>query len=387
MYFSTMYMQHSSSSSSSSSPSGIVTPVDEPHSVPFTLPRYPLARNESSSSESGQPQYQIKPRPRLQSFSKASVLSTTSRPRGLSVDCTKASAIPARFSDLEDCVPSGSFSQAGSAEGHLRSLISRDVKPCPRVTDVDSDLDSFAFTSPESKAVPFVTSFKRHTRSLSLRSFPFTWSHRQTLGQDSEKDVPRRSQTFVPCKTPSSYYGDASASQQSVLNSTDSITAPDARTRYAQSRAASTPSAPSFQRTAELQQKSRPHRANTISSSPVQPQPRTAATLRFPSSSPVRPIIAASDSVTNTPRVFLKPKSTGKTSIQAAAIANARAASRQRTSSAPVTPGTTTPIVNALDPALAAAENSSRFRAKCVCGVCGKMGVDYPRCPRCPATW
>ncbi|KAL5486053.1 hypothetical protein ACEPAI_7097 [Sanghuangporus weigelae] len=40
-----------------------------------------------------------------------------------------------------------------------------------------------------------------------------------------------------------------------------------------------------------------------------------------------------------------------------------------------------------LDSTLAVVESASRLRVKCVCVVCGKFGVDYPRCPRCCAAW
>lgn len=367
MNFATMYAyQASSSSSSSSSPSGIVTPVDDhPHLFPTSFPRFPLTRNQSSSSESSQ-SYGSRSRPRFQSFSKPSVASVPSRPRRLSVDCTKASVISAAASVLDDQAPSGSFSHARSAEGHLRSLIG---SPTPRSTISGEESEA------GSKTIPLVVSLKRHTRALSLRSLPFTWTQKTTSAQEDEKDSFRQgTQTHVSHKNPSITRDDAS--RQTALNGADNVPVPNLRTRYAHSRAASSPSPPSLQRSAGLQ-KPRPHRASTFSGTPA--QPRAVATLRFPDTG--RPGVVPQVANSSSPRVFLKPKSSGKASIHAAAVANASKALRPSVAGAPAADA------NVLDPALAAVENSSRFRAKCVCGVCGKMGVDYPRCARCPATW
>jgi hypothetical protein len=40
-----------------------------------------------------------------------------------------------------------------------------------------------------------------------------------------------------------------------------------------------------------------------------------------------------------------------------------------------------------LDPHLAAVEAASRFMVKCVCTICGRVGANYPKCPRCAQTF
>lgn len=326
MHFSTMYDCQSTSSSSTS---GATTPADGISPVLVAFPRHrPLS---SGLISSGSSLFSFdKPRPLRLSFSKPPQ-AVGSRTYKLSLDSTKAKPIPAAPCASNEHSPLGAFTPAcASAEGKLRSLVSnyghvRNVS-MPNKSEMTSALE--------------------HTSKLDN-----DWLYDVDNDNDDSEDEPeafwpRRgdhtSRPVVPSITRTS------APPATVVPDFRKAPAPHSHPRFVQIRSHSAVPAPSdIKRPVHV-------RANTEPSSSALPR-KNAAEIHLPP---------------RTSRSFLEPKR------------------KNRANTLPAAPKTASGNESTtLSPSLAAVEHASRLRARCVCSVCGKAGVDYPRCPRCSTTW
>ncbi|KAI5122793.1 hypothetical protein M0805_000137 [Coniferiporia weirii] len=372
MYFSTMYDYQSSSSSSTS---GVTTPVDGPHPVfvAFPKPQASSPRDHSLSSSGSS----------TLSFNKHRVLPKSphffvTRPPKLSLDSSKAKPLPAAPSTPDDHSPLGAFSQTPSAEGHLRSIVSRATYVPPSLVSTKEGL-----------LIPFPASLAGRLRTSSLRSLalPTRVKHVASVfyrdaddveDDDSEEDR-ESDDDAAEAFWPRRYVPTTSRPPAPITTNTNTTTTstslraspPNTRTRTFSSPSA--PQRPSARIGEAVPKRPGPHvRAFTEPALSVFPRNNLQhhtinsttglITNRRPSlaSAGVRPS-----------RSFLEPPKSKK-----------RAGELPGASANDGTASTST-----LNPALAAVEHASRLRARCVCGVCGKAGVDYPRCPRCTATW
>ncbi|KAL5520110.1 hypothetical protein ACEPAG_1770 [Sanghuangporus baumii] len=345
MYFSTMY-ECQTSSSSSSSLSGVTTPLD---GEPPKLVQFPKSLSSKAGLTSSDSSLSSLDRHKIcsLSFSK-SPLSPTQRSIKLSLGSAKATPIPAIPSTPEEHSPLGAFSLTSSAEGHLRSLVTRIASP--RASS------KFTDTTPQ-KQRP-----SKRERASSLRSFPVPWA--------SISDIEEEEETFWPRQRSAARHDDVPSISRSPSppKSSDTETRgySDSRTRSASIRSVTAPKAETHSKL----RKPGHVRANSYAG-PSALQPRAVSNLRLAEAGQ-----SPASSGSSVPRAFLRPSTKNK----------GKAASR---SPPPHGHSSVQPKERplTLDPTLAAAESASRLRAKCVCVVCGKLGVDYPRCPRCCATW
>ncbi|KAL5482716.1 hypothetical protein ACEPAI_9310 [Sanghuangporus weigelae] len=337
------------SSSSSSSLSGVTTPLD---GVPPKLVQFPKSLSSKAGLTSSDSSLSSLDRHRTcsLSFSK-SPLSSAQRSIKLSLGSVKATPIPAIPSAPEEHSPLGAFSLTSSAEGHLRSLVTRIASP--------RTPSKFTDTTPQ-KQRP-----SKRERASSLRSFPVPWASISDIEEEEEE-------TFWPRQRSAARHDDVPSISRSPSppKSSDTETRGDSdrRSRFASVRSVTVPKAETHSRL----RKPGHVRANSYAG-PSAPQPRAVSNLRLAEAGQSS---AASDS--SVPRAFLRlpMKNKGK--------AASRSPPPRGHSS--IQPKEKQKLLT-LDPALAAVESASRLRAKCVCVVCGKLGVDYPRCPRCCATW
>ncbi|KAL5501508.1 hypothetical protein ACEPAH_8768 [Sanghuangporus vaninii] len=346
MYFSTMYECQTSSSSSSSSLSGVTTPLD---GVPPKLVPFPKSLSSKAGLTSSDSSLSSLDRHRICSLSfSQSPLSPTHRPIKLSLGSAKATPIPAIPSAPEEHSPLGAFSLTSSAEGHLRSLVTRIASP--------RTPSKFTDTTPQ-KERP-----QKRERASSLRSFSVPWA--------SISDIEEEEETFWPRQRPVARQDDVPSISRSPSppkpSDTETRGYSDPRTRYASIRSVTVPKVETHSKL----RKPGHGRANSYAG-PSAPQPRAVSNLRLAEAGQ-----SSASSGSSVPRAFLRSpmKNKGKA---AARSPPPRGHSSIRSKERALT----------LDPALAAAESASRLRAKCVCVVCGRLGVDYPRCPRCCATW
>ncbi|KAL5524603.1 hypothetical protein ACEPAF_9743 [Sanghuangporus sanghuang] len=335
------------SSSSSSSLSGVTTPLD---GVPPKLVQFPKSLSSKAGLTTSDSSLSSLDRHRIcsLSFSK-SPLSPTQRPIKLSLGSAKATPIPAAPSAPEEHSPLGAFSLTSSAEGHLRSLVAKIGSPCMP--------SKFTDTTPQ-KQRP-----SKRERASSLRSFPVPWA--------SISDIEEEEETFWPRQRSASRHDNVPSISRSPSppkpSDTETRCYSDPRTRYASIRSVTVPKAETHSKL----RKPGHDRANSYAG-PSAPQPRAVSNLRLAEAGQS----SASSSGSSVPRAFLRPpmKNKGKAVSRSPPP---RGHSSIQPKERPLT----------LDPTLAAAESASRLRAKCVCVVCGKLGADYPRCPRCCATW
>ncbi|EJC98101.1 uncharacterized protein FOMMEDRAFT_32283 [Fomitiporia mediterranea MF3/22] len=312
MYFSTMYDYQSSTSSSSS---GVTTPVDgvPPRLVAFPKSSPPLNGFTSSGSSDSPAE---KRRARRSSYSSTAQI-PVHRPVKLSLESTKASPIPAIHCASEDYSPLGAFSLTSSAEGHLRSLVTRVVTPT-KSTDVPTSITS--------------STLAKRERTSSLRSFAIPWS--------LDDDIEEEEETFWPLQKPAGHYDLPSISRSSSPPKTSDATNPfhpDPRRRFATARAATSPKMVTH---TDVDRLRKPVHVRANSYAGPSNETRTVATLRAPEAS-------------HPPRTFLRPaapKNKGK-------------------NASPPTPGiahaTQSKGASTLNPTLAAAESASRLRARC----------------------
>lgn len=329
MYFSTMYDYQSSSSTSTS---GITTPVDGVSPLRIAFPRHrPLSTGFTSSGSSSSLD---KSRTLRLSFSR-SPQGLGTRTVKLSLDSTKAKPIPAAPCAPNDHSPLGAFTPVDvSAERKLRSLVSNFGRIRRTTLPNNSEMITSSF-SPKPKnewAYDVDNKDNGDSEDDSEAFWPSCGDHTS------------RTNAAVPSITRTS------APPTAIVPITRRSPTPDSHPRSSQLRSHSISPLPStVKRPVHVRAKTEPS-----SSAPLR---KNIAEIHFPSRST---------------RSFLEPK--GKNRAQTMiSIPNSMAASENE--------------VTTLSSPLAAVEHASRLRARCVCSVCGKAGVDYPRCPRCSASW
>lgn len=382
----TMYALQTSTSSSSSSPSRAATPVDEIVPELVSFPRQTAqAAHSLRSLSSGSFKFSLE----HQRPSSKAALPFIPRPPKLSLDTSKVRPIPALPSASTES-PLGAFCPTSSAESHLRFIVKHSIVDASRVrpSSPTSRHSPNALNHPRSHSIssrepseakfPYPSSPSlRRLRASSFRSLRFSWSSadKEGHGQPSPYDVDDDSgdeheaqETFWPrrkpkhtarkkvpsiCRSPSLPSDDnsagAPASPPAHISRHSTPSSTQARSRLGPtSKTLSSPFTSSTQSKAAAPSSSRPSLTVTT---------------------PLRPTMHVRSSTTS----LLPPNPTrsGKSPKSVLITGNCRASGSNV----------------GLDSTLAAVENASRLRSQCVCGVCGKAGSDYPRCPRCSATW
>lgn len=373
MSFSTMYGYYqSASSSSSSSPSGVTTPLDE------VAPRLVHLAKEPSVSKgfrsSGSSSLSLDKQGFRLSLSKRFLPSTTRKPK-LSLDTSaKARPIPALPSASAEHSPLGAFSPTSSATTHLLSVATHaklDTVPLKPSVSARPHHARSNSTSHDGKGP---SPSLRRLRASSFRSLTFSWSSAQMQHSpyDVDADTGDEHETFWPRDQPrkQAHRNVPSISRSpspSVYNVGDPTPSPALISRNSSpliptqsnpSKRRAPPSMP-ISSTSPLSS-SHFRNATTASSGAAAAPPKrpTATHVRSSSASllPPRPGPSRGGYGAGSPAIYPSSKPTGASS-------------------------------GGLNSALAAVERASRLHSQCECGVCGKVGSDYPRCPRCSATW
>lgn len=362
-----------SSSSSSSSPSRIATPVDETHPMLIAFPR-PIPTHTTGLTSSGSSSFSID-RLAGKAAGRQRRISFVPRLPKLSLDTSKVQPVPALASTSAEHSPLGAFGPTSSAESHLRTLMqvsnqndNHRIRPSID-TDICVSSSNPSSSIPPSPDNPLFSTTGRIGRSP-LRSF---------------------SSAF-----PSPYDDDDSEPEHGAGGDNDASFWPPAR-----------------RRSNGALSRSKGRIARLLESVPI--------ISRSPSSSP-----PTSDSVAFASRPFLTSRHSSSTSTStsshsrtASSLSNlasntpastagytrARAGttlstpkpfrprdSLLRANSGPMSNAPRKNVVNGcpmkgLNSTLAAVEHASRLRTRCVCVVCGKVGADFPRCPRCGVSW
>ena len=332
MSYSTIYISQSSSSSASTS--GITTPTDNAFSS--TIPFPGLANVQGKDSLNLNSTLSSDRHHRNLSLSSATLSSVTHPPK-LSLDITKAKAISAITNSPESHSPLGAFSLTSSAESQLRSIVLR--------SRAESSLAQFA--SPKTCRT---SSVPGRARTLSMRSLPIPWV--SDISDEKDSYWPYRKTKSNTPVIPS--LSRSPSPPESACNEGPSL---DSRIRTVSLQCGDSPRVTSG--------KMRSHLLHTRSASGSGVDTDKCTT------SP------------NSKRAFLSPPRRTKPKhseriLQSTPNPNLSILPRTQETPGPLPP---------LDPRLAAVENSSRLRSRCVCSVCGKAGVDYPRCPRCNTAW
>lgn len=397
MMLTTMYTLQTSTSSSSSSPSGATTPVDviEPELVSF--PRVAQAQPIRGLRSSGSSVFSLEhQRPPFKA-----ALPFVPRPPKLSLDTRNVRPIPALPSASTES-PLGAFCPTSSAESHLRYLVEYSIlnplptrpgspvsnhSPTPASTTHSRSRSISSRELSESNLTNKSSPFRR-LRTSSFQSLSFSWSSadKAGLGHPSPYDVDADSEdehevqeTFWPRRKQrkqATHKKVPSISRSSSPPSDDiNVGAPaPSPALVTRNSALSTPSTHLNQLRA---------RAGSASAIPSSSSSLLSIQSRTPSSSSSsKPSLAVSNQlrpamhVRSSTTSLLPPKTPRSgNSSKSFLVAGSPSSSVRSLSS------------GGLNPALAAVENASRLRSRCVCGVCNRVGSDYPRCPRCSATW
>jgi len=383
-----MYALQTSTSSSSSSPSGAATPVDGIVPELVSFPRQTQAAHSLRSLSSGSFKFSLE---HQRTTSKAA-LPFIPRPPKLSLDTSKVrptTALPSAFTES----PLGAFCPTSSAESQLRFIVKHSIVDASlaRPSSPASRHSPNALNHPRSHSIsscepseakfPYPSSPSlRRLRTSSFRSLSFSWSaaDKEGHGQPSPYDVDddtgdehETQETFWPRrkhkhaahkKVPSISRSPSIPSDDNSVGAPASPPAltsrhsspPSAQSNHLRARLGSTPKTPSSPFALPIQSKSSAS-SSSRSSLTVTTPPRPTMHVRSSTTGLLPPNPTQSG---KSPKTFLI---TGNCSASGSNVG--------------------------LDSTLAAVENASRLRSRCVCGVCGKAGSDYPRCPRCSATW
>lgn len=364
-----MYDAQTPSSSSSSTPSGATTPVDEDTHVFVKAPGEQirstsgLVRTTASAISLNSHQGS--------SFSKAN-RPIVPRPPRLSLDTSKAKPIPALSSASAEHSPLGAFGPIESAEGHLRSLVTR-VQSTATLTSPNTPFFPHSHSRSASGHIDSsyrdpntpLAAYKRY-RTSSLRSLRFSWSSSpaHNVHNDVDVDSDEEHETFWP-----RYKSQSKPHAHRIVPSISrSPSPPDSENGDAQKLSPQVPSRHRSSLTPTLFQEMKSPAHTTSSPSPQSIQSSSHTRSSSSSSCKVAFQLPKRPSMPTRPNTNLlppRPSRVGNTTGSYSAATG----------------------LGALNCALAEVEKQSRLRTRCQCGVCGKMGSDFPRCPRCGMTW
>jgi len=311
-------------SSSSSSTSGAATPVDGVSPVLVVFPRHgPLSGGLVSSGSSS---FSLDKHRSLRLSFPKSHEAVGARTYKLSLDSAKAKPLPAAPCLPSENSPLGAFTPTStSAAKKLRSLVSKN--------------GHVRYTSLPNKSE--MTSPAKHESKQGNG-----WSYDDNSDNDNDDSEP---EAFWPRRNDPTSRVVPSITRTSA----PPVTVPDSRAVHSHAR-------PS---------RLRSHSAVPASLDIKRPIHVRSQTEPGPSALPRKNVVDVHPQSRPT-RTFLEPKH------------------KIRADSLPSAPKYATgKEITSLNPSLAAIEQASRLRARCVCSVCGKAGVDYPRCPRCTTTW